>query len=104
MAAPPHRYRFPQARTCGFQSSGQAVSPHRYIQYLLKRRFDYSITCSELLDQLTRVQECLVIMDINGEKVDPKTVLSELNGKDRETWSKVELLLEDLKQHPAVGL
>ena len=45
-----------------------------------------------------------MIMDINGEKVDPKTVLSELNGKDRETWSKVELLLEDLKQHPAVGL
>lgn len=76
----------------------------RTAQYLLKRRFDYSITCSELLDQLTRVQECLVIMDINGEKVDPKTVLSELNGKDRETWSKVELLLEDLKQHPAVGL
>ena len=35
MAAPPHRYRFPQARTCGFQSSGQAVSPHRYIQQFL---------------------------------------------------------------------
>ena len=26
-------YRFPCVRTHGFQSSGQAVSPHRYIQY-----------------------------------------------------------------------
>lgn len=32
MAAPPHTYRFPYARTRGFRSSGQAVSPHRYIQ------------------------------------------------------------------------
>ncbi len=31
MAAPPHIYRFPFARTDGFQSSGQVVSPHWYI-------------------------------------------------------------------------
>lgn len=30
-AAPPHTYRFPFVQTRGFQSSGQAVSPHRYI-------------------------------------------------------------------------
>lgn len=32
MAAPPHLCRFPYVRTIGFQSSGQAVSLHRYIQ------------------------------------------------------------------------
>ena len=32
LAAPPHRYRFPQCRTGGFQFSGLAVSAHRYIQ------------------------------------------------------------------------
>ena len=32
MAAPPQIYRFPHARTPGSRFSGQAVSPHRYIQ------------------------------------------------------------------------
>lgn len=32
----PPIYRFPCVRTRGFQSSGQAVSPHRYIQRKLR--------------------------------------------------------------------
>ena len=41
MAAPPHTYRFPYARTRGFRSSGQAVSPHRYIQFIERAAKSY---------------------------------------------------------------
>lgn len=50
MVAPPHTYRFPYARTRGFRSSGQAVSPHRYIhpgkaQSIMKKLMPFVDMC-----------------------------------------------------------
>jgi hypothetical protein len=54
MATPPHIYRFPYARTRGFRSSGQAVSPHRYIHLTLATKdniIDYAVEHGEFMYQ-----------------------------------------------------
>ena len=70
----------------------------RVAQYMLKRDYDYKITCTELLHRLSHVQECIVIMTMNGMKMDPKKSLNELKGGDKETWDIVEHLLKDIKK------
>ena len=75
----------------------------RTAQVLLKQRFNYHITCSGLLDCLSRVQECRVMMSVNGEKVQPMTALSELEGKDKEVWGYIERMLGYLKENPAAS-
>lgn len=64
MAAPPHTYRFPYARTRGFRSSGQAVSPHRYIQdkkHKLEHQIEIDKTIEEFYDFFVDYQ------DLNSE-------------------------------------
>jgi len=68
--------------------------------YVLKREQAYKITCPELLDRLDNVQECLVMINVNGEQLQPIKTLSQLEGKDLEVWQATEKLIEYIQSHP----
>ncbi len=68
--------------------------------YVLKREQDYSITCSEFLDRLDNVQECLVILKMDDEQLQPIKTLSQLEGKDLEVWQAAEKLLTYINKNP----
>ena len=68
--------------------------------YVLKREVNYKITCPELLERLDNVQECLVIMKVNGEQLKPVKTLNELEGKDLEVWTAAEKMVTYIHDHP----
>ena len=73
----------------------------RVSQYLLKTRESFTISSSELLDQLEKVQECIVIADINGEKLKPIRTISALEQQEKRTWKIVSELIQYMKDTPA---
>ena len=73
----------------------------RVSQYLLKTRESFTISSPELLDQLEKVQECIVIADINGEKLKPIRTISALEQQEKRTWKIVSDLIQYMKDTPA---
>ena len=70
----------------------------RFVQYILDRDYDFHITCSELLDRLEKVQECIVIAKVNGEQLKPVTTILQLESPEKETWETVTRLMTDMKK------
>ena len=72
----------------------------RFIQYLLCRDYGYRITCSELLERLEKVQECMIVMKIDSQAVRPFSVLSKLEPLEEKTWGIVSRLINRMKNSP----
>ncbi len=70
--------------------------------YVLRRERNYRITCPDLLDRLNNVLECLVIVNVNGEKMQPVKTLNELEDMDLEVWQVTEELLRYIRENPFV--
>lgn len=70
----------------------------RVAQYLLKKNEGYKITCAELLHRLSHVQECIVMMTVNGEQIEPQKTLNELRGADKETWELTYKIVKDISK------
>lgn len=73
----------------------------RVAQYLLSRNFQLEISSQDLLDQLEKVQECLVIIIVNGEKLKPTKTISQLEEQEEKTWQKVSSLMKYMSDNPA---
>lgn len=73
----------------------------RVAQYLLKTKQSFSISCSKLLDQLEKVQECIVIANIDGSQIKPIRSISELEPAEEQIWNAVSSLLQYMKDNPA---
>lgn len=72
----------------------------RFAQYMLKDKYSFHIPSPKLLDCCSRVQECHVILTVDGKMKAMKT-LSELSGLDQEVWMKVTDLLTWFKENTA---
>ena len=70
--------------------------------YVLRREQNYRITCPELLDRLNNVLECLVIVDVNGGKMQPIKTLNQLEDVDLEVWQATEELMRYIRENPFV--
>ena len=75
----------------------------RFAQYMLKDRYDFQISSSKLLDCCANVQECYVVMVVNGKTTAMKT-LSELRGLEQEVWTNVTKMLDTFKETPALEI
>ena len=75
----------------------------RFAQYMLKDRYDFQISSSKLLDCCANVQECYVVMVVNGKTTAMKT-LSELRGLEQEVWTNVTKMLDTFKEPPALEI
>ena len=76
----------------------------RVAQHLLKSRESFTISAPELLDQLERVQKCIVIANVDGEKLKPVRTISELEPKENHTWEVVSSLIQYMKKSPAKAI
>ena len=65
-------------------------------QYMLKDKFGYEISGTELLDRLEKVQECISVIDIQNVKLKYQKKICSLYDKEAETWDMVQKLLEYL--------
>ena len=72
----------------------------RFAQYMLKDKYSFHIPSPKLLDCCSHVQECHVILTVDGKMKAMKT-LSELSGLDQEVWMKVTDLLTWFKENTA---
>ena len=72
----------------------------RVAVYLLKRDQNFTIPCSRLMSTLENVQECIIFLSINGQKIKPQKQLSEMDKKTQETWEKVLAITKYMKEHP----
>ena len=72
----------------------------RFATYLMDREQNYHVSCDKLLNLLEGVQECLVPMSVNGERLESRKVLSELDGEQKEAWQAVCALKEYMNEHP----
>ena len=70
----------------------------------LKCKFGVGMPLDDLLERLGRVQECRVTVTVRGEQREPVTTLSELQGKDRDTWEMAWVLLTELRQQMTSGV
>ena len=73
----------------------------RVAQHLLKTKQNFVITSPELLDQLEKVQECIVMVNVNDEKLKPVRTISELESQESKTWEAVCTLIQYMKDNPA---
>ena len=73
----------------------------RVAQYMLSRHFQFEISSQDLLDQLDKVQECLVIVIVNGEKLKPTKTISQLEEREEKTWQAVSSLMQYMIDHTA---
>ena len=76
----------------------------RVAQYLLKTKQSFTISCSKLMDHLEKVQECIVIMNIDGSQIKPIRSISELEPAEEQIWKTVSSLLQYMKDNPALTI
>ena len=74
----------------------------RVASYMLKRDQKLVISCGRLMDTLEKVQECIVLLTINGQKIKPQKQLSELDKETQEIWDKVLKIIDYMKEHPTM--
>lgn len=68
--------------------------------YMLKRDQNLTISCHGLIRTLANIQESVVSLSINGQKVKPPIQLSEPDKETQETWEKVLAIISYMKAHP----
>lgn len=68
--------------------------------YMLKRDQNFTISCHGLIRTLANIQESVVSLSINGQKINLPTQLSEPDKEAQETWEKVLAIISYMKAHP----
>ncbi len=63
-------------------------------QYILKKEIGYNVTCLELIDRLSSVRECSVVLNVDGIEKRPVKAFSHLNEEGSLAWTKTMQLLE----------
>ena len=63
-------------------------------QYILKKEIGYNVTCLELIDRLSSVRECSVVLNVDGIEKRPVKAFSHLNEEGSLVWTKTMQLLE----------
>ena len=72
----------------------------RIATYLMDRDQSYHVSCSRLMDLLTPVQECLVLLTVNGTKTVPRKTICEIEGETKKAWDAVLKLIEYMRMNP----
>ncbi len=72
----------------------------RVAAYLMDRDQSYHISCPRLMEVLTPVQECLVLMTVNGSKAAPRKTICELRGETKTAWDVALKLGEYMRLNP----
>lgn len=72
----------------------------RVATYLMDREQSYHISCPRLMELLSQVHECLVLISVNGSKIEPRKTTSEVTGEANKAWSAALKLIDYMHKNP----